>query len=84
MDTGIVGGWKLVATARLFLAGFLGLQRRELRSRIGIGERQSSRGPWFGTRDPGHPGSFDKLRAGGAEGPSTPLRSARAERFPSQ
>jgi hypothetical protein len=34
--------------------------------------------------DSGHPEPFDKLRAGGVEGPSTPLRYARAERIPNR
>jgi hypothetical protein len=45
---------------------------------------QSSRGGCSGTWDSGRPEPFDKLRAGGVEGPSTPLRYARAERIPNR
>jgi hypothetical protein len=51
MDTGMLGGWKLVAAALLFLAGYLGGAGEErLRSRIGIGERRASRRPGPGQR----------------------------------
>lgn len=53
MDTGMLGGWKLVATALLFLAGYLsgaGKERSGLESEWASAGRSAARGLGRGLR----------------------------------